>query len=111
MYLEIVKQLTEQFKALNEQDFAGTPAFKVMLRIRDQLIKLGFDEDLANRAVASIDVTIPVEFDDESMKAVIDLADEMARLAANVRAAVFRTFGESDDLFIKMLDGAEIKFT
>lgn len=111
MYLGLAKQLTEQIKSLNEQNIADMPTFKVMVHLRDKLIEFGFDNNLANRIVAAMDIQIPNIFNDETMEAVYELADEMATLTKNMRDAVVVEFGSSDDILLSMMKDASIKFT
>ena len=108
-YHNMMDQMLKMIEGFNKHEVTEFPAFKARLRLRDNLIELGFDKDLANRAAASIDIEVPVEFneDDGLMDKLFAVVDEMAVLIDKFHKAS-ETFG-SEEIFVKLLDGANLK--
>lgn len=108
-YQNMISEMIEMLKGFNEKDVTEFPAFKVRLHYRNKLIELGLTEDLANSAAAAMNIAIPPEFNkhDDIMDGLFMVADEIAILAVKFYAAS-KVFG-SDEIFLKLLDGTDLK--
>ena len=109
-YHNMLDELLETMKGFNTHDVTTFPAYKARVHLRNKLIKLGLDVDLANRATAALDVAVPVEFNEREdlMNLIFAITDEMAILITKFHSAAMKDFG-SDEIFLKLLDGANLK--
>ena len=110
MRLQVVNQLIDMMKEINDYPVAKYPSFRVMVYLRNKLVDLGFDVDTANMVMATMDVVIPLEYseNDELMQGVFRLADEMAILFMRSHKEAMIEFG-SVEVFLKMIEGANLK--
>lgn len=110
MHLQVLNQLIDMMKEVNKKPVTEYPAFMVFVYLRNKLIELGLDAEIANRVMAAMDVMVPMEFahDADLMQGVFNLADEMAILIINTHKAMMTEF-DSVEVFLKLIEGAHIK--
>ncbi len=110
-YHNLLDEMLKMLKGFNEQEVYDFPAYKVRLHLRDKLIMLGIADDLANRAAAAPEITVPLVFNEnnELMDTLLEVVDEMAILIVKFHSAAMKDFGSSDEIFLKLLDGTNLK--
>ena len=109
--LSLIKQLTNMFEGYTVEAVKASPVFQAKLYLRDSLIKRGFRVSQANEIMSNIEIVLPGDlFDDaEEKEATLKLLDTFSDMLALTHKATIDTFGDVWPLFIKMLNGANLK--
>lgn len=75
---QIVSQMIEMLKQAKEMDFSSMPTLKFIVSLRDKLVFTGFDKDVAEQIVSSMNVEIsPGLISDEDIEVMAVLYCEL----------------------------------
>ena len=111
--VKIMTDLRDQLAEVNNTvDFTQIPYFAVAVRLRDQLMERGFEKEMAEDVIASMDINVDPAFcdTDEKRELLDDVVDTMAEMIYKSYEA-YKTEFSRWGVFIKMIEGANITLT
>jgi len=103
--------MTAQFDEIVKHDLSETPTVLAMIHFRNKLIEFQLAPHLVDKVVAKLDITLPQNLDEETMEAVFEYLEGVAKLALHCWEATTIHFNNSEDVFFSMFDDVELKIT
>lgn len=109
---EILKELKGIFGNIDASMLVTSPNFSAIIALRNGLIERDFTREEANMIIAKVKITIPMDiFDDaEDKELIFEIVDLLADMITEMWA-LFKPELDSFDLFVQMVDGANLEIT
>lgn len=108
----ILTHLNESFAGMAEQDISKFPTFLVIVAMRNALMERGFTDEEASKIVSKMKIELPMDlFDDEDDERITyEIVDSMVKMISGFHLLLMTEL-DSFDLFLNMIDGANLELT
>ncbi len=108
----MLNHLNNTFGELAEQDISKFPTFLVIVAMRNALMERNFTNDEASQIVSKMKIELPTDLfeDEDDERITYEIVDSMVKMIAGFHL-ILMTELDSFDLFLNMIDGANLELT